>query len=169
MGQGNDHRGATWFDTKSRVMWLLAYRLHRSGSPDDFFPYAKALDAAGRLFPTEADYERMIRERDHRFIQAVRIEAPLVREQAIKTREEQRVMLGGELGACVSIEIADDLRELTVAFATTSVPWDLVPIILQCFWVSQDWSPAERLPSRPLEAGEVAFRCMYEQEDHGPV
>lgn len=67
LSRGHDHRGGTFFDEQERVIWLVAYRVHRSGSEDDFFPYCKNLDRQDRLLPDEADYERLIRDRDQRF------------------------------------------------------------------------------------------------------
>jgi hypothetical protein len=53
-------RGATWHDSGNNAVWLLAGRLHRSGAPDDAYPYFKHLDAEGRLLPTEHDYELLL-------------------------------------------------------------------------------------------------------------
>jgi hypothetical protein len=39
LSRGHDHRGATWYDPDDKVVWLLAYGLHRSGEPEDAFPY----------------------------------------------------------------------------------------------------------------------------------
>ena len=36
------------FTSSYWVVWLLAYGLHRSGDPDDFFPPCKRLDAEKR-------------------------------------------------------------------------------------------------------------------------
>src|SRR5581483_1459751 len=35
LGHTDDHRGATWHDEANRVVWLCAYRRHRSGEPAD--------------------------------------------------------------------------------------------------------------------------------------
>ena len=56
LGQGHEHRGATWHDAAERVLWLCAYGLHRSGEDDDAFPYFHGLIGAGTLLPTEGDY-----------------------------------------------------------------------------------------------------------------
>ncbi len=162
IGQGSDHRGATYFDAANRVVWLIAYGRHRSGSDDDFFPYAKQLDADARLFPTVLDYEGLIRDRDRRFVAAVRIEGPLLFQDALQRRGEHRVILGGRLGACVAVEILGEIGEIVVAFKAETVPWTHVVVILQSIWTSPDWSQADALPSRPLNSDEVAFSCMFE-------
>jgi hypothetical protein len=63
LAHGHDHRGATWFDEQHDVVWLMAYRRHRSGEPDDFFPWVQTLDSQEQLFPTDTDYERLELER----------------------------------------------------------------------------------------------------------
>ena len=82
LSRGHDHRGGTFFDEQERVVWLVAYRRHRSGSEDDFFPYCKELDRKDRLLPTAQDYERMVRDRDGRIVRSIVIEAPLILKQA---------------------------------------------------------------------------------------
>jgi hypothetical protein len=102
----HDHRGATWFDADEEVVWLVAYGRHRSGQDGDFFPYCKAPDADDRLLPTAEDYKRLILERDRRFIDAVRVEAPIILHDARQDPgTEVRRRLGGELGAGIAVEV----------------------------------------------------------------
>lgn len=164
LARGNDHRGGTWFDPDERVVWLLAYRLHRSGVPNDFFPYCKELDRQGALLPTSEDYERFLRDRGARFAFAVSIEAPLILRRARENPGEHRVMLGGEFGACIAIEHADELESTVLAFRVETVPFDYVPLILAAFHPDSRWEPATAMPSRPLEASEFAFEHLHERE-----
>jgi len=93
LGYGNDHRGATWHDAEHRVIWLLAYHgQHRSGDADDAFPYFKALDGEGRLFPEASDYEALRKDRDRRFVETVvRTIPPLLdAARSSQTRNRQR-------------------------------------------------------------------------------
>src|ERR1700722_8096957 len=90
LARGNDHRGATVHDVPREVVWLLAYGRHRSGKPDDFFPYCKGLDSDRRLLPTAADYKRMFTERDRWFAEAVRVEAPVILLKARKADGEYK-------------------------------------------------------------------------------
>jgi hypothetical protein len=159
---GDDHRGGTLYDQDQHVVWLVAYGWHRSGHPKDFFPYCRALDAKGRLLPTQRDYERLIEERALRFAYCVRIEAPLTLRTARAEAQEQRVMLGGEFGACISVEVAGDVEETTVAMAVETVPWDYIELILTSFHATPDWMPVDRMPSRPLDPGEIAFSHLHE-------
>lgn len=162
LAHGNDHRGGTWFDEKERVIWLLAYRRHRSGSPDDFFPHCKELDRRDVLLPTPADYKCLFEDRGTRFAHAVRLEAPLLLKQAREDRREHEILLGGELGARIAIEVAGDLEGTTIAFRTETVIFDYVPIILAAFHGDSDWESASAMPSRPLEPGEFAFSHLHE-------
>ena len=166
LSRGNDHRAATLFDEKEQVVWLVAYGRHRSGSKDDFFPYCKRLDADDRLLPTSDDYERMFRDRDARFAYSVVIEAPLVLKKARIEGTEQRVMFGGKYGACVAIEVADDLESTAAAFRVDTMPsFDHVLVILAALHASGRWEPADRMPSRELEPMEVAYEHLHERDD----
>jgi hypothetical protein len=120
---GHDHRGGTLHDVENDVIWLVAYRRHRSGSVDDFFPYCKSLDRDKQLLPTRRDYERMFKERDRRFAEAVVHEAPVILREAHATQSEYSCIVGGEMGACLSIEVDDELEvtAMTVAFDVTEI------------------------------------------------
>lgn len=163
LARGHDHRGATWHDEENRVVWLLAYGLHRSGRSDDFFPRCKRLDADGRLLPTDADYERLVRDRDKRFAFAIRIEAPLVLRDARRASGEHRFMLGGEFGICVAVEVVEELEAITVAFRVDSTHIDLVPIVLAAMQPGE-WEPATRMPSRRLDPMECAFELVRDRD-----
>lgn len=157
LSRGHDHRGATWFDEENRIVWLLACGRHRSGQADDFFPYCQSLDA--QLLPTEGDYERAFRDADYRFAFAIRIEAPLLLKRAKESPGELRVMLGGQFGACLAIEVADDLESTVIAFRVDSIVHDYVPIILAAFHPGA-WDVVGRMPSRDLERGEFAYEFL---------
>lgn len=163
LSRGHDHRGGTFFDEQERVVWLVAYRRHRSGSEDDFFPYCKELDRKDRLLPTAQDYERLVRDRDGRIVRSIVIEAPLILKDARQQGTERRVMLGGNHGACIAIEAADDLEAITIAFKVSTIDYDLVPIVLAAFHDGA-WESSDRMPSRRLGADEIAFIHIHESE-----
>ncbi|HEX7060051.1 MAG TPA: hypothetical protein VF176_09395 [Solirubrobacterales bacterium] len=163
LSRGHDHRGGTFFDEQERVVWLVAYRRHRSGSEDDFFPYCKELDRKDRLLPTAQDYERMVRDRDGRIVRSIVIEAPLILKEARRQGTEQRAMLGGKQGACIAIEAVDDLEAITIAFKVSTIDFDLVPIVLAAFHDGA-WESSERMPSRRLDPDEIAFIHIHESE-----
>jgi hypothetical protein len=161
LARGNDHRAGTIFDPEHHVVWLVAYHRHRSGQKDDFFPYCRSVDADGRLLPDALDYKALFDDRAHRFAFHVRIEAPLILRAARVEGKEQRAALGGRFGACVAVEVAEELEAITVAFNVDSVPFAYVPVILEAFKVGA-WDPVAKMPSRPLEAGEYAFQWTGE-------
>lgn len=154
----HDHRGATWYDEPEEVVWLLAYGRHRSGQDDDFFPYCKELDAQDLLLPNLQDRVELLRERDFRFVHAVRIEAPVILQQARAQEGEHRHLLGGDLDAGISVEVDEELEAeaITIAFGFDAIDWDWVTIMLAAFHPT-GWESIGRMPSRELEPGEVAM------------
>lgn len=163
--RGNDHRGATWHDTHEEVIWLLAYRLHRSGQADDFFPWAKQLDKDDRLLPVAADYATMFKERDERFVQALLVEVPLILHEARETPGEHRKRLGGDFFACISVEVDDEIggEAIYIAFKVETVDFRRVPVILAVFHpVADDWALTSALSSRSADPDEVVYTCTRE-------
>jgi hypothetical protein len=162
LGYGHAHRGASLHDPDNAVVWLLAYRRHRSGEDDDFYPWVKALDGDGRLIPVPADYRRMFLERDRRFVEAVRLETPVILQEASKHDGEYRCTVGGELGISLWIEIDDELdaQAITVAFDNAVETWEQCAVLLASLAPGRDWDPIERMPSRELDDGELAFTVM---------
>jgi hypothetical protein len=162
LARGNDHRAGTWFDTDNRVVWLVAYRLHRSNTPDDFFPYCKALDANDDLYPTRDDFQRLIEDRNQRFAYAIRLEAPLILKAARDEGVEQKALLGGAHGAAIAVEAAAGLEETYIALRPETLSWNRLPVILAAFHADA-WESAGRMPSRELDPGEIAFVHLHDQ------
>jgi hypothetical protein len=164
VARGHDHRGATFHDVEDEVIWLLAYGRHRSGKPDDFFPVCKALDRDKPLLPAKVDYERMYIERDFRFTEAVRVEAPLILRAARDADGEHRCTVGGSLAVGLSVELEGDLdaTALTVAFFANQLEtYEQGILLLAALYQGDAWEPVPRMPSRDLEPGEVAFTVMF--------
>lgn len=161
VAQGDDHRGATLHDREQEVIWLLAYGRHRSGTEGDFFPCCKELDAEHLLLPTEHDYERLLVERDRRFVEAVRVEAPIILREARSADGEYRSNVGGRLGAGLCVELDGDLdaTAMTVAFHANAIEYEQGVVLLAALCPGQ-WDLIGRMPSRELEPGEVAFTIM---------
>lgn len=161
MTQGQRDRGGTWFEAKRDIVWLLAAGHHESGSPDDFFPYCRKLDKAGRLAPSKSDYKSLFEDQDARFAARILIEAPLLRKEAEQADGEVSGTIGGRFGVAVAIEVADDLREMTVAFDLRSVGVQTyIVAILGALEAGADWEYADRMPGRDLRHYETAFRHM---------
>ena len=95
------HRGLTWHDQASDVVWLLGVGWHESGSLDDAYDVLKARDRAGTLMPDEQDYLdlEMSYEEAHSFVVLVSHEAPALVERARQAPStEVRGIVAGRLG-----------------------------------------------------------------------
>ncbi len=168
LGHGHDHRGATWHDAEHAVVWLCAYGLHRSGAPDDAFPYFHSLLDAGALMPSVDDYQAMFDDRARRFAETVRrdAEALLARARAAPGAEHRGV-LGGEQHIGVVVEVVDMLEETYVAFSLIGMSSERIVAVLAAFMPDarfNDWERAPDLPTRPLDArsAEVCYRILRE-------
>jgi hypothetical protein len=164
LAYGHRHRGATWHDEANGVVWLLAYAVHESGHPDDAFPYFNALDAAGMLLPSEADYAELFSERAGRFAMTAPDECQaLLAAARLEPGREHRTIVGGEVGVGVAVEVAETLEEAWVAVRAPSSA-ETLPILMASFFPDIDaddleW-PAE-MPHRPLEPDEICFRHLF--------
>ncbi len=160
------HRGATWYDTGYRVIWLCAYGHHESGSEGDAFPYFKRLDAEDRLLPTEGDYKTFIADRNQRFADTVVIEAQdlldIAQEEA---GVEQRGTLGQKTGVGVVVEIVETLEETSIAITIDSLPPGWLDTILAAFdpnLTYNDWELTDKFPTRALKPNEICYRHLKE-------
>jgi len=116
------YRGATWHDRKTGIIWLLAARLHRSGEPNDAYPYFKSLDSYDDLRPKQIDYELAFRLRDRSFVEAVQDGmAELLQRAEIESPAEVRGQLG-PVSVGLAIERDDGVEVVTLAVSMDS--WD---------------------------------------------
>lgn len=164
LGAGDDHRGATWFDTDERVVWLCAYGLHRSGEPDDAFQLFAELIRSGAIYPTVPDYKRLLVEREARFVE-------LAPEQALKGRgnalerpgQTIDVRMGHPLGRCISArinaEVVDELVQLTVAFEVHGLNQQQIYFIPACFF-PETWELVDNIGGVPIGPDEIAFQLL---------
>lgn len=164
LSRGHDHRGATLFDEEERVVWLLAYGRHRSKSPDDFYRYCPELDASDVLLPTEEDYEKLFNDRGERFVDGLTVEAPIYLKVARDRQEEIHVVIGGEMGVGVAIEIAGEAEATSIAVSLDTLDSSHLSLVLRAFHAEGEWEDIGAMPSRPLGANEVAFVHVHERE-----
>lgn len=70
------------------------------------------------------------------------------------------------MGAALAVEIEAEAEATTIAFRKDSLGWDQVPLVLSAFHAEPegDWEDIDRLPSRALEEGEMAFVHVHESE-----
>ncbi len=156
--------GELQYDEAERVVWLCAYRLHRSGQPDDAFPYFHELIQSGRLLPTEDDYAALFEDRAHRFAETIHEDAQRLLAQARSAPGIEHVgILGGEETVGALVEIVDTLDETHVAFSLEQMDAERLIVILAAFYADaefNDWELTQQLPSRPLRVNEVCYRIL---------
>ena len=164
LGYADHHRGATWWDATNRVVWLCAYHGgHRSGESDDSFPYFDELIEAGRIMPTEVDYERLFEDRDEEFDDFVLADAQeLLSEARARPGDEIQGIVGGHVGAGVLVDVVDTEEEIFVVFHWRDISDQNVLFkLLAAFVPDSTWEQwrQSRFPRRDLdaEAGEVCF------------
>ena len=119
------HRGLTWHDEDSDVVWLLGVGWHESGSRDDAYAVLKARDEAGTLLPDEQDYLdlEMSLEDARSFVAQVSRQAPALVDRARQTPgEEVRGVIADRLEVGVLVEVViiagedESLEEIWVGF-----------------------------------------------------
>ena len=167
------HRGATWHDKKAGVVWLLAARLHRSGKPDDAYPYFVSLDATARLLPTRDDYEALVRFQAISFARALLEDVPPLLDGA---RRAPGAIQEGTIGGRVKVRCVyeeGDSPMCTVAVSQRLAPGEMqVPpgwqIAIAAAFLSsgtsaEDLSFAGDLAGKPLNDDEVAY-CDFVED-----
>jgi hypothetical protein len=148
------------------VVWLCAYRLHRSGEEDDAFPYFHELIRSSVLLPTEDDYAALFDDRGRRFTETLYEDAQQLLGRARSTPGVEQVgALGGEERTAVVVEVVDTLEETYVAFSIARMDGSRVVMILGAFDVEaafSDWELVASFPTRPLRLndGEVCYRIL---------
>lgn len=166
LGFGHDHRGATWFDDAEGVVWLCAYRLHRSGEADDAFPYFKKLIDSDQMLPQTEDYEAVYVDRGHRFVETVRDDAEQVLHEArLVPGTEVRATIGGEENVGVLVEVVETLEELYLAFSLRNADSEKIVVILAAFAPRtpfSDWELLDTFPTRDLDVqdAEICYRLL---------
>jgi hypothetical protein len=164
--QGEDHRGAVWYESDDSVLWLCAYSIHRSGDPDDAFPYFDELRAGGRIYPTAADRENLNRDRAKRLVDDIPAEARRLRAAATELAGSAAIGRLGAVRVRVVVIEADGLREVHVAVAMNTADLDQWLAILRAVCPEIDdfneWRYEPALPTGPLDTslGEIAYSCL---------
>jgi hypothetical protein len=135
--------------------------LHRSGDPEDAFPYFNDLIGTGRIWPTDEDYEHLFTDRGHRFIDTLYEDAQALLKRARSNPGMEAVgVLGGEEMAGVVVEVVGTLEETYVAFSLAHVDATRPVLILGAFYPDArftEWELVANLPTRPLRESEAEF------------
>jgi hypothetical protein len=165
LGIGDDHRGATWWEEEAEVVWLCAYGFHRSGEPEDAFPYFRELIEAQRIYPTEEDYQWLERDLANGFANRVEHDAPemLASARAQPGTEVSRVIGGNPIG--VYVEVLETLEETFVILdLRTTVDYAIHALILAAFYPDKgwdDWHTGVAAPHRQLGPTEFAYSTLH--------
>jgi len=168
-----EFRGITWHDRRAGIVWLLATRFHRSGNPDDAYPYFLELDRAGELLPTREDYSAHVRSEALSLAQALVEDVPALRQLAI---DEPGAVHSGIIGGRIAVRFVledGDPPMFTVAVSQRLRPGDmLVPprwqitvaaAFLPAGTPGESLSIAWGLAGEPLREDEVAY-CDFVTE-----
>jgi hypothetical protein len=177
-----DHRGATWFQKSAidkdgvpitpPVVWLLAARFHRSGKPEDAYPYFRELDAKGRLLPTADDVKALLALTHRSLAESLVEEVPYLIEEAKRSPGRiQSAVLGDRVPVRLVYE-PSDTPMLTVAISQRVRPGDMTMPPDWLLLIAAAFLPETRierlsfapdLAGSPLGPDEVAFCDFAEQ------
>lgn len=164
LGVGNTHRGATWHDTAHQVVWLCGYGFHRSGEPRDAFQSFKRLLQDDRMHPAEADYRRLIVDRQWRFIETAPGHAAAVRQAAMSHPGTiQAGSLGHRVPVRIVLNVSPGIADLTVAFSPAGLNQREIVFIVRCFALdpgAELTDVSDTLGGMPLVPGEIAFQII---------
>lgn len=162
----NDWRGVTWLDDGERVVWLCACARHRSGQPDDAFPFFRSLQATGRIWPTNDDYEALAGDRGEQFAAFVLADAPRLLAMARKAPGTEQVLVIGREPVTVVVHVVETLEETFVAVSTLTLTPSQYPLLLVALYPDRaydEWRVEQRLPTRELSRtrGEICASILH--------
>lgn len=157
-------RGATWYDKKVGIVWLLAARFHRSGKKDDAYPYFRELDAAGHLLPTRDDYQAFFESQALSLAQCLVDEIPPLRKAA---QEDPGAIKEATLGSRIRVRVVYEEAKppmMTVAISQRLLPGELqVPADWQ-LTVAAGFLPYTTPPENLSFAGDLAGQALRDDE-----
>jgi hypothetical protein len=163
----DDHRGATWFDSEEKVVWLCAYARHRSGESGDAFPHFEELRRALLIRPSAGDYEALFNDQNDQFAAVVHVEAQelLVAARAHPGVEERRV-IGKRQPVGLVVHVVETLEETYIAVFGDTTQLAQLQLLLAALYPKrtlEEWRPEERLPTRNLnrERGEYCLSILH--------
>jgi len=170
-----EDRGITWHDAKYDAVWLLGAHFHRSGKPDDAYPYFRELDRKGSLLPTPDDYVALSESRRYQFAVALTTEVT----QALTTARSRpgeivHCLIGRRVRVRLLVESDADpgLTLLYLAVSMHLLPEDIempepwFPVIVAAFFPKNAVDVMARclatsLGEHPLQSDEIAF-CDFD-------
>jgi hypothetical protein len=149
---GERERGATWWDSANRVVWLCGSRRHTSSAEDDAFPYFKELMDQGRLLPTAGDVEAFLNDRAERLSNILPEAAQELLQLARANPMKEVTGLLADANVGVLVEIVETLEATYVAIIGARSRHEIYAI-LAAFFGSElfEWTFEPRLPTRDLD------------------
>lgn len=147
-------RGATWFDPELGVVWLCACRRHRSGDPDDAFPYFLELRDAGQIWPDDDDREALEVDRADQFTAFVLTDAPALLAAARAAPEAEQVATIGREPVAIVVRIVETMEETFVAVSGLRLSLPGLQLLLVALYPErgfEEWRTEASLPTRPLD------------------
>lgn len=168
-------RGATAHDRTNSVVWLLGTKTHRADDRrKDSYPWLERLHAKGRLFPNEADYERLIRRRNEQAIPVLvsRLAAALAAARDA-AGEPQTVLLPGGIAVTVMAlqepqEELAVLEQIWLAVDPRGLPPGWLAIIQAALSPDPEtgaWQYTADFPGRPRRSSELRFEFWREVQE----
>jgi len=162
----HNHRGATWFDAKSGVVWLVASGHHRSGEPDDAFQHFRRLLDEDEIYPVSNDLEDHIAERQEQFAERAKLTVPILLAEAQANPETEVTMeIGVEPVSCVVhvVETAEE-RFIAVSGHVGVQGLALLKVLFARDKGHEEWRSVGRLPTRALDhtRAEMCFSVLVD-------
>jgi hypothetical protein len=101
-----EDRGLTWHHEQAGIVWLLASRFHRSGNPEDAYPYFRDLDKRGVLLPTRADLAAWARSQVPTLARSLLSDVPRLRKEAVAN---PGAVVRGTIGGRIAVRVVQDV------------------------------------------------------------
>ncbi len=157
------YRGATWYQERAAIVWLLAARWHEQGSAEDAYPYFERLLREGRIWPTREDVEHVVASRRLTFERALLEQVPTIRQAAIEhPGQVEEAVIGGRVQVRIAYENGDSAL-LYVAIAQRLLPGE-IPLpaewqvqVLAAFFLGVPLAEVELI-------GEIAGHALHADE-----
>jgi hypothetical protein len=166
------HRGATWYDQKGAICWLLAVAIHREGSREDAYSYFGRLQRANKLLPTMQDVVRALERRRPSFEKILTDEIPTWRETVLANPWQVHETVLGHRIRVRAFYANGDTGLLTIAISGSlvpegpAVPGDWYGKLLAAFLPdSEALDMAFDLGEQPLRPDENAFCGLVAQRE----
>jgi hypothetical protein len=165
-------RGATAPDKVNAVVWLLGGSVHRDGDHSDSYPHFERLNSRDRLFPADADYERLFERRNAQAIPLMlsRVAATLVAARETPGQTQTVLLASGlTVGVLVDREPPGEMDEtveqiwLAVSSQGLTPGWlGLIQGALTPGPEKEPWTFVKDFPGRGPDHRELRFHCWHE-------